>query len=84
MNTINAVGQNLVKVTDDELACVSGGVLELMGPQMRKPGDVDYSVYVDGVLIGTTYGRLSPTLNDGGRGHEHSPMGDLTVHIPPM
>lgn len=50
-----------VSLNADEIAQVHGGitVLEREGLLPRKFGDTDLLVYVDGVLIGTTYGTVS-------------------------
>ena len=65
MNEFNAAKEQLVGLTADEVLRVSGGV-EKEGLYPRKFGDVDYQVYVDGALIGTTYGPASPVSPDVG------------------
>ncbi len=64
MKALMASKDEAVQLTADEVRQVSGGILEKEGLYPRKFGDVDYLVYVDGVLIGTTYGSPSPVDPD--------------------
>ncbi len=56
MNT--KLKSSVVVLTNKEIATVAGGV-EKEGLLPRKFGDQDFLVYVDGALIGTTYGTAS-------------------------
>lgn len=70
MNT-NKPESRAMALNADELAQVHGGVavLEKQGLLPRKLGDSDLLVYVDGVLIGTTYGSVSGgSFGSGGLG----------------
>jgi hypothetical protein len=72
MKQIKATKEQLVGLTADDALRVSGGV-EMEGPRPRTFGDVDYQVYVDGVLMGTTYGAASPVDPDVGSGRGIDP-----------
>jgi len=67
-----ATKEQVVGLTADEVLRVSGGV-EKEGLYPREFGDVDYQVYVDGALIGTTYGPASPVSPDVGSGRPIDP-----------
>ena len=72
MNEPKATQEQVAQLTVDEVIQVSGGV-EKEGLYPRKFGDVDYLVYVDGVLIGTTYGRPASVDPDVGSGRGIDP-----------
>ena len=72
MDEFMATKEQVVGLTADEVLRVSGGV-EKEGLYPRKFGDVDYQVYVDGALIGTTYGPASPVSPDVGSGRPIDP-----------
>ena len=72
MNECKATNEQMVGLTTDEILHVSGGV-EKQGLYPRKFGDVDYQVYVDGALIGTTYGPATPASPDVGSGRPLDP-----------
>lgn len=57
---MNAISPQLSVATlkADELAQVHGGIAEKEGLLPRKFGDSELLVYVDGVLMGSTYGTL--------------------------
>ncbi len=74
MNELIATNQKLVHMTADEVSQVSGGILEKEGLYPRKFGDVDYLVYVDGVLIGTAYGPAASANPDVGSGRPIDPI----------
>jgi hypothetical protein len=74
MNELKAKIPQMEELTADETSQVSGGVIEKEGIRPRKFGDVDYLVYVDGVLIGTTYGPASPVDPDVGSGRDIDPI----------
>jgi hypothetical protein len=73
MTELKAMQGRAVQLTADEALQVSGGILEKEGLYPRKFGDVDYQVYVDGVLIGTTYGPASSVDPDVGSGRGIDP-----------
>lgn len=62
MNRRKATNAKLVPLATQEIAQVSGGVLEQEGIRPRKFGDIDYAVYVDGVYMGTTYAGPGATI----------------------
>ena len=65
----NKFESKLVALNADELMRVSGGILQQEGLYPRKPGDKEFLVYVDGVLMGTAYGNASGgTFTDHGLG----------------
>ena len=70
------VGLGAEALTAEQAAEVSGGILEKEGLYPRKFGDVDYQVYVDGVLIGTTYGPRATVDPDVGSGRGIDPTLD--------
>ena len=74
MNELEARKEKAVRMTADEVSQVSGGVIEKQGLYPRKFGDVDYLVYVDGVLIGTTYGPAASVDPDVGSGRGIDPI----------
>jgi hypothetical protein len=51
------------KMDRDAMADVSGGVLQKEGLYPRKPGDVEYELYVDGIYIGTDYANPADMKN---------------------
>ncbi len=74
MSAIKATKQQMVGLNAEEVVQVSGGILEKEGLYPRKFGDVDYQVYVDGVLIGTAYGPASHATPDMGSGRPIDPV----------
>ena len=64
MNQLKAASKNVVELTEGQAALVSGGV-EKEGLYPRKFGDIDYQLYVDGVLMGTVYGPIVPDADVG-------------------
>ena len=44
------------------MATVRGGMLEKEGLYPKKPGDIDYAVYVDGMYWGNTYADHGATI----------------------
>lgn len=74
MNALNTTNETLAPMTAKEICQVSGGVIEKQGINPRKFGDVDYLVYVDGVLIGTAYGPAMPMDPDVGSGRPIDPI----------
>ncbi len=74
MNALNVAKSQMVTLSPSEMSQISGGVIEKQGLYPRKFGDVDYLVYVDGVLIGTTYGPASTHSPDVGSGRPIDPI----------
>ena len=72
MNDFKATKEQMVGLTVDEVLQVSGGV-EKEGLYPRKFGDVDYLVYIDGALVGTTYGPPASADPDVGSGRPIDP-----------
>jgi hypothetical protein len=68
MFQLNAMNEATMPMTTNEISQVSGGMLEMQGPRPRKFGDVEYLVYVDGVLVGTAYGPPASAVPDVGSG----------------
>jgi hypothetical protein len=73
MKQLESTKEQVVRLSVDEMHHVSGGV-EKEGVRPRKFGDVDYQVYVDGVLMGTTYGPAAPVDPDVGSGRPIDPI----------
>src|SRR3954465_12592330 len=72
MNAFKATKEQMVGLTADEILRVSGGV-GMEGPRPPAVGDVDYQGYVDGALLGTTYGSASPVSPNVGSGRPIDP-----------
>ena len=72
MDEFMATKEQVVGLTADEVLRVSGGV-EKEGLYPRKFGDVDYLVYSDGALVGTTYGPPASADPDVGSGRPIDP-----------
>ena len=73
MNELNMANEQLVPLQAIEISQVSGGIIEKQGLYPRKFGDVDYLVYIDGVLVGTTYGPAASVSPDVGSGRPLDP-----------
>ena len=70
----NATNEKMMPMTANEISQISGGMLEMQGPRPRKFGDVEYLVYIDGVLVGTTYGPPASVNPDVGSGRGIDPI----------
>ncbi len=70
----NATNEKMMPMTANEISQVSGGMLEKEGLYPRKFGDVEYLVYIDGVLVGSTYGPPASADPDVGSGRGIDPI----------
>ena len=82
LNERTQCNERTLPMTANEISPVSGGILEKEGLYPRKFGDVDYLVYVDGVLIGTTYGPPASASSDVGSGRPIDPISNGRIQRP--
>lgn len=52
MNELKATNEQMLPMTANEISQVSGGILEKEGLHPGQFGDVEYLIYIDGVLMG--------------------------------
>ena len=74
MYQLNATNEQMMPMTANEISQVSGGLLEKEGLHPRRFGDVEYLIYIDGVLVGSTYGPPASASSDVGSGRPIDPI----------